>query len=70
MAAVALKHSKSELGAAYRRKARHKGATVAVFAIARKLAQLVHRALRYGHNSLDIVEQITSILPLGCARVS
>jgi hypothetical protein len=53
-AAVALRRSDSALGAAYRRKARQKGAGVAAFAIARKLAQLVYRALRFGIHYVDI----------------
>ena len=57
MAAVSLQHSKSALGAEFRRIARRKGYSVAVFAIARKLAQLVYRALRYGQEYLDIGEQ-------------
>ena len=36
MAAVSLKHSKTALGAAFRRKARHKGWSVAVFSMARR----------------------------------
>lgn len=56
MAAVSLRHSKTALGAAYRRIARHKGAGVAVFAIARKLAQLVYRMLRYGQDYIDVGE--------------
>jgi transposase len=48
MAAVALRNSKTALGAYYRRIARRKGASVAVFATARKLAILVYRMLRYG----------------------
>jgi len=56
MAAVSLHHSKTALGAAYRRIARHKGAGVAVFAMARKLAQLVYRMLRYGQDYLDVGE--------------
>ena len=57
MAAVSLQHSKSALGAEFRRIARRKGYSVAVFAIARKLAQLVYRALRYGQEYLDIGEE-------------
>ena len=38
MAAVSLKHSKTALGAAFRRKARPQGWTVAVFSMARRLA--------------------------------
>lgn len=54
MAAVSLHRSKTALGAAYRRVARHKGAGVAVFAIARQLAHLVYRMLRYGQDYVDI----------------
>ena len=50
MAAVSLKHSKTALGAAFRRKARHKGWSVAVFSMARRLAVLVYRMLRYGQD--------------------
>jgi transposase len=55
-AAGSLGRGKTALGAAYRRIARHKGAKVAVFAIARKLAQLVYRMLRYGQDYVDIGE--------------
>jgi transposase len=54
MAAVALQRSKTALGAAYRRIARHKGGQCAVFALARKLAQLAYRMLRHGHDYVDI----------------
>lgn len=47
-AASTLKHSKTALGAEYRRIARKKSAGVAVFSIARKLAKLVYRMLRWG----------------------
>jgi transposase len=57
MAASALRRSKTALGAAYRRIARHKGAAVAVFAMARKLAQLVFRMLRYGVDYVDTGEK-------------
>jgi hypothetical protein len=53
MAATSLRSSKTALGAAYRRIARHKGAAVAVFATARRLAQLVYRMLRYGQDYVD-----------------
>jgi transposase len=56
MAAVALRASKTALGAAYRKVARHKGAAVAVFATARKLAQYVYRLLRHGRAYVDIGE--------------
>jgi transposase len=57
MAALSLQRSKSALGAAFRRTARYKGGAVAVFATARKLAQLVYRMLRYGQDYCDIGEQ-------------
>lgn len=53
MAAVSLRHSKTALGAAYRRIARHKGADIAVFVMARRLAHLVYRMLRYGQDYVD-----------------
>jgi len=53
MAALTLRNSKTALGAEYRRIARRKGANVAVFAMARKLAQLVYRLLRYGQEYVD-----------------
>jgi transposase len=56
MAATAVQRSKTALGAAFRRIARRKGMAVAVFAIARKLAQLVYRMLRYGQDYVDIGE--------------
>jgi transposase len=57
LAAVSVQRSKSALGAEYRRMARLKSAPVAVFAIARKLALLVYRMLRYGHDYIDIGEE-------------
>jgi len=56
MAAQSLQRSKTALGAFFRRKARHKGYTVAVFATARKLAVLVYRMLRYGQDYTDVGE--------------
>jgi transposase len=53
MAASSLQRSRTALGASYRRIARHKGASVAVFATARRLAQLVFRMLRYGQDYVD-----------------
>ncbi|MEO8601532.1 MAG: IS110 family transposase [bacterium] len=53
MAALTVAHSPSALGAYYRRVARRRGSSVAIFATARKLAQLIYRALRYGHTYLD-----------------
>jgi transposase len=57
MAATSLQRSKTALGALYRRHARRKSAGVAVFATARRLAILVYRMLRYGHDYVDIGEK-------------
>jgi transposase len=57
MAATALQHSKTALGASFRRIARYKGYAVAVFATARQLARLIYRMLRYGHDYVDIGEK-------------
>ena len=54
MAAVALSRSKTALGAHFRRISRRKDGNVAVFATARKLAQLVFRLLKYGQKYVDI----------------
>ena len=56
MSALTIERSRSALGAEFRRIARHKGGDVAVFAIARKLAQLVYRMLRYGQDYTDVGE--------------
>lgn len=56
MAALSLQRSKTALGAAFRRVARYKGGAVAVFATARKLAHLIYRMLRHGHEYVDIGE--------------
>jgi len=53
MAALTLRNSNTALGAEYRRIARRKGASVAVFALARKLAILVYRLMRYGQAYVD-----------------
>ena len=53
MAATSLIRSKSALGAALRRKARHKGMKTAIFATARKLATLVYRMLCWGQDYVD-----------------
>ena len=53
MAASTLRNSKTALGGFYRRMARRKGASVAVFATARKLAQLVYRLICYGQAYVD-----------------
>jgi len=57
MAACTFRRSKTALGAAYRRIARQRSAKVAVFAIARKLAQLIYRLLRHGQPYVDIGER-------------
>lgn len=57
MAATSLQRSKTALGAYFRRIARYKGVAVAIFATARKLAQLIYRMLRYGHDYVDIGEK-------------
>ena len=54
MAALAVRNSKTALGAYYRRISRRKGASVAVFATARKLAQIIYRLVRYGQAYIDI----------------
>jgi transposase len=53
MAALTLRNSKTALGAYYRRIAWRKGASVAVFCTARKLAQLIYRLVRYGQAYVD-----------------
>jgi transposase len=58
MAAVSIQRSKSALGAAHRRVARHRGAAVAVFSTARKLAHYVYRLLRHGQAYTDIGEAL------------
>jgi transposase len=57
LAAAALRRSKTALGAAFRRYARNKSADLAIFAMARKLALLVYRMLRYGQDYVDVGEQ-------------
>lgn len=57
MAALSLCRSKTALGAYYRKIARRKGGKVAVFATARKLAQLIYRMLRWGQDYVDIGEE-------------
>jgi transposase len=57
MAATSLQRSRTALGAAFRRIARHNDAAVAVFATARRLAQLVYRMLRYGQDYVDVGEK-------------
>ena len=57
MAATTLQRSATAIGANFRRIARFKGGAVAVFAIARKLAQLVYRMLRYGSAYTDVGQE-------------
>ena len=54
MCAVSLWRSDTALGAMDRRKARRKGAGVAVFAVARQLAVHVYRLLRHGQEYMDV----------------
>ena len=56
MADVSVHRSQSALGAAPRRKARHKGMKVTVLVTARKLATLVYRLLRWEQDYVDIGE--------------
>lgn len=57
LAAASLHSSKTALGAYYRKIARRRGAGVAIFATARKLATLIFRMLKYGQDYTDIGEQ-------------
>lgn len=54
MAAASLRQSKTAIGSYYRSIAYRKGAAVAVFATARKLAGYIYRMLRYGKDYIDI----------------
>jgi transposase len=53
-AALSLRNSKTALGAFYRRISSRKGASVAVFATARKLAQIIYRLVCYGQAYVDM----------------
>ncbi len=53
MAALSLRHSRTALGAYYRRMAQRRGGDIAVFATARKLATLIYRLLRWGQPYVD-----------------
>ena len=57
LAAMSLSRSGTALGAEYRHIAFRKGARVAIFAMARKLATLIYRLLRYGQAYVDIGER-------------
>ncbi len=54
MSALSLCRANCSLGAEYRRHARRKSGKTAVFAVARKLATLVYRMLRYGQDYVDV----------------
>ncbi len=53
MCALCLERSQTALGAQFRRLSRRKGRAVAVFAMARKLAVLIYRMLKYGQDYVD-----------------
>lgn len=53
MGASSLQRSHTALGAQFRRISRRKGHSVAVFSIARKLAVLIYRMMRYGQDYVD-----------------
>lgn len=57
MSALNLGRTRTAIGAYYRRIASRKEGKVAVFAVARKLAQHVYRMLRYGQDYVDEGEQ-------------
>jgi hypothetical protein len=54
---MSLSRSRTALGAESRRIAFRKGGKVAIFALARKLATLVYRLLRYGQQYVDAGER-------------
>jgi len=54
MCAITLRNSKTALGAYFRRISYRKGASVAVFSTARKLAQIIYRLVRYGQPYVDM----------------
>ena len=56
LAAMSLSRSKTALGASYRQVAFRKGARIAIFSTARRLAILVYRLLRHGQSYVDIGE--------------
>jgi len=53
MAALALQHSDTALGAYYRHTAQRRGADIADFASARKIGVLIYRLLRWGQPYID-----------------
>ena len=62
MAALTLRNSKTALGAFYRRMSRRKGASVAFFATARKLVQLIYRLVCYGQPSYETSQRQSFII--------
>jgi transposase len=56
-AAIAVRNSSSALGAYFRRMARRKDSSIAVFSTARKIATFVYRMLRWGQAYVDIGQQ-------------
>ena len=54
IAARSLLNTKTALGAELRRLRHRKGMVIAIFAVARKLATLVYRMLRYGQDYVDV----------------
>jgi hypothetical protein len=60
MAATSLQRCKTAIvGASFRWIVRYKACAVAVFAIARKLSQLIYRMRRFGQHYVDIGERRT-----------
>jgi hypothetical protein len=59
MAALSLRHSARALGVYYRRIARRMGGNVTVFAMARKLAILIYRLLRWGSSTSMEVRKLS-----------
>jgi transposase len=53
MAALSLQRTQTALGAHFRKIARAKDGNVAIFAVARKLALLIYRMLRFGQDYVD-----------------
>jgi transposase len=53
MCACCLERSNTALGAQFRRLSRRKGRSVAIYGMARRLATLIYRMLRYGQDYVD-----------------
>ena len=60
MAAVTWLRSRTYLGAQYRRLRTKRGAPKAITAMAHRLARLVYRMLKYGHQYIDKGAETTS----------